>query len=283
LSPKNILFYLKLSAFFVFIGRAYQFIFWDVPFRTLLWDQNLLEPILDVVFNIEWKEYVTSITYDYYIQTAIRINGFIYLICAVLCLIVNRNSLRIIRSFIIFGGILLVVLALLQTKSKFYVFAMFFEHSIQFGTPFVLLAYLKHSKELKFELQLKFLIALTFFCHGLYALGMFFPIPANFITMTINILGVSESTTKTLLFIAAILDFIIVIGVFVPKIAKSVLLYAVFWGLITAFARIVSEFHYSISLLSFHQTLYETVFRLPHGIIPFLLYLILRNKKIINQ
>jgi len=267
----------KLSVFFVFIGRAYQFIFWDAPFRSFLWDQKLLEPLIKGVFNMEWNNYVTSLTIDNYIQTAIKINGFYFLLCAILSLIIKKSSPKLIKYLLGFGGVLLVILALLITKSKFYVFAMFFEHSIQFGTPFLLLAYLKNNNILKLKLVLKILIALTFLCHGLYALGSIFPLPANFVTMTINILGTSEDTSKTLLIIAAVLDFVIAIGVFIPRIAKQVLLYAIFWGFITAFARVINGLHYSVSWLSLHQYLYETIFRLAHGIIPLLLYLIIKR------
>ncbi|PSG88622.1 hypothetical protein [Aurantibacter aestuarii] len=277
MSQQLVLNVLKWTCFFIFAGRAYQFLFWDAPFRSVLWDQDLLSPIVEGIFNIPWKDYVTSLQHDSYIQNSIRLNGVFYALCAFLSLIVQQNSSKIVKGIIFSGGTLLVILALLQTKSKFYVFAMFFEHAIQFGSPFLLLFYLKHFSVTRLIQPLKLMIALTFLCHGLYALGYFFPLPANFVTMTMNILGTDEPTTKTLLFVAALLDFVIVIGIYMPQLTKYVLAYAVFWGFITAFARIWSELVYSSALITIHQTLYETIFRLSHGLIPLLYYIILKK------
>jgi hypothetical protein len=283
MNQKLLLRLLKWTCFFIFIGRAYQFLFWDAPFRTILWDQELLTPIIEGFFNVSWQDYVTSLNNDSYIQNSIKANGVFYAVCATLCLIVNDKSSRLIKGIIFLGGILLICLALLQTKSKFYVFAMFFEHAIQFCSPFLLLYALKGDSLKKLIRPLKIVIALTFLCHGLYALGLFFPLPANFVTMTINILGTNEETTKTLLFIAALLDFVIVIGVFNPKLIKPVLLYAIFWGFLTAFARVWSELVYSFSLVTLHQALYETIFRWSHGLIPLVLYLILKDKSFVHS
>ena len=280
MNQKLIITLLKWTCFFIFLGRAYQFIFWDAPFRSVLWDQELMSPIVEGIFNISWQDYATSLSNDDFIQSCIKINGYYYLLCAVSCLIIKPNSYSVLHWIIGFGTVLLVILALLQTKSKFYVFAMFFEHAIQFGTPFLLLYYLKHLSFQKLINPLKILTALTFLCHGLYALGVFFPLPANFVTMTINILRTSEDTTKHLLFIAAILDFVIVVGLFIPKISKQVLLYAVFWGFITALARVWSELVYTDFLLVMHQSLYETVFRFSHGLIPLLLYFLIKMQSV---
>jgi hypothetical protein len=273
---------LKITTFFVFIGRAYQLIFWDAPYRSLLWDEKLLSPLLEFLFNVEWQSYVISLDNDLYIQRLIQFNGVFFLICAILCLLVKSYSFKIVKIAIFFGGFLLVVLALLEAKSKFFVFAMFFEHTIQFSLPFILLYYLKNKEIYRLITPLKVVIALTFLCHGLFALGELLPLPASFVTITMNILGTTEETTIRLLFVAAILDFIIVVGLFIPKIIKYILLYAIFWGFITAIARVLSELTYSFSLLTMHQTFYETVFRLSHGLVPLLLYYILSFKNMFN-
>ena len=277
-STKKILFYLRVCVFLVFIGRAYQHIFWDAPFRSLLWDQKLLEPLVLFFFNMDWNSYVTDLEIDKGIQVTIRLQGVLYLICAFLALVVKPTSKKIMKVIIWAGGASLVFLSLLITKEKFYHLAMLFEHAIQFGSPFLLLYFLKHQSIEKLKIQLKILIALTFICHGLYAIGEIYPLPQNFMTMTLNILPIDESAAKMLLFVAGILDFLIAILIFIPKAAKSVLIYAIFWGLLTALARVVSGLTYSVSLDILHQYLYLTVYRLPHGILPFVLYMIISNK-----
>lgn len=278
MSNKTIISFLKFSCFLVFAGRAYQHLFWDAPFRSLLWDQALLEPIITGFFNMQWQDYVTDLEIDNTIQSVIRGHGVFYTICAFIALLIHPYSKKWMKLILTLGGISLVLLSILLTKEKFYHLAMFFEHAIQFSIPFVLLYFMKNSNTDRLISVLKVIIALTFTCHGLYALGTIYPLPANFVTMTLNILPVSEPTAKSFLFIAAILDFLVAILIFIPKTAKPALLYAAVWGLLTALARIVNGLSYDISLATLHQYLYPTIYRVPHGLIPLLVYLLIKRK-----
>lgn len=280
MSKKSIVFLLKLSCFCVFIGRAYEHLFWDAPFRSLLWDQKLLSPIVEGVFNTSWRDYVTSSTADNVIQNLMKINGAFYAICAIVSLFINANSKKIFKIILFVGGVLLFLLALLLTKSKFYHISMFFEHSIQFGAPFVLLYLFKEKQNVaKLIMPLKVITALAFISHGVYALGTVYPLPANFVTMTLNILPVSENSAKSLLYVAGLLDFVAAVLIFVPKVSRIALLYAAFWGIVTALARILSGLTYDVSLLTLHQYLFATVYRIPHGLIPFICFGILNYSK----
>lgn len=259
---------IKGSVFLIFIGRAWQHLFWDAPFRSFFWDEALLKPIVESIFDIPWKEYVTSSTTDDFIQNSIRVNGVLYLIAAIVSLTVNTVPKIWQKIPIYAGGISLILLSVLMAKEKFYHLGQFFEHSIQFSTPFVFILFAKDtiSKE-RIILILKILIALTFFSHGLYAFG-FYPVPGKFVDMVIQIFGCSESSALTFLYIAGILDFIVAALIFVPKVMKYALWYAVVWGLLTALARIVANFYIDFPLESLHQNLYQVVYRLPHGLIP---------------
>lgn len=280
MSKKSIVFLLKLSCFCVFIGRAYEHLFWDAPFRSLLWDQKLLSPIVEGIFNTSWRDYVTSSTADVVIQNLMKINGAFYAICAIVSLFINANSKKIFKIILFAGGVLLFLLALLLTKSKFYHISMFFEHSIQFGAPFVLLYLFKEKQNVaKLIMPLKVITALAFISHGVYALGTVYPLPANFVTMTLNILPVSENSAKSLLYVAGLLDFVAAVLIFVPKVSRIALLYAAFWGIATALARIISGLTYDVSLLTLHQYLFATVYRIPHGLIPLICFGILNYSK----
>ena len=270
---KTLLKFLKISSFFIFFGRAYQHLFWDAPYRSFFWDQQLLEPVISFVFDTTWQSYVTNLNTDHAIQFLTKSIGALYLVCAVISIIINENSKKWMRNILKLGAVSLVFLALIITKDKFYHLTMFFEHTIQFGVPIALLYFLKHKNTPLLLFYLKVCIALAFTCHGMYAIGVFYPLPGNFVTMTLNILPVQEEMAKNLLFVAGILDFIIAVAIFIPKLSKLALLYACFWGLITALARIVSGFHYDFSLSIIHQYFYLTLYRLPHGLIPLLIYL----------
>ncbi|WP_378184848.1 DoxX-like family protein [Aquimarina sp. W85] len=270
---------LHISVFFIFIGRAYQHMFWDAPYRTLFWDEALLKPIIEGVFNGSWQTYVTSLYTDGLINCSIRIIGFIYLSAAFVTILLLRFKHWILNAIIFVSGCSLLILSVLLTKEKFYHVAQFFEHSIQFGLPFILL----YSRSLKVNqkkllLLLKISIAATFFSHGLYAFG-FYPVPGKFVDMVIQILGVNEQQSITLLYIAGLLDFIIAILIFIPRVSRYALLYAMAWGFVTALARIVASIDSVFIWQSLHQNLYEVVYRLPHGIAPLIVYWMLQNSR----
>ncbi len=264
---------LKTCVFLIFIGRAYQHLFWDAPYRTFFWDESTLKPIIEGVFKTPWQDYVTSAKTDSVIQTIIKLNGVLYLIAAISVILIKKINRKWFRIPILIGGFSLIVLTILMTKEKFYHTAQFFEHSIQFGLPFVLLYSFSEKFNLeKFIFVLKLLIAFTFFCHGLYAFG-FYPVPGKFVDMVIQILGFSEENAITFLYIAGIIDFILAILIFIPKLQLYALWYAVIWGLLTAIARIAANFYLDFPLQSIHQNIHEVVFRIPHGLTPLLVIL----------
>lgn len=275
MNTKTLLTFLKFCSFFIFFGRAYQHLFWDAPYRSFFWDQHLLEPVVNFLFNTSWQSYVTNLNTDFAIQVLTRSIGVLYLVCAVISILINENSKKWMSNILKLGAVSLVFLALMITKNKFYHLIMFFEHTIQFGVPIALLYFLKHKNTPILLFYLKVFIALAFTCHGMYAIGVFYPLPGNFVTMTLNILPVQEEMAKNLLFVAGVIDFIIAIAIFIPKLSKAALLYACFWGIVTALARILSGFHYDFSLSIMHQYLYLTIYRLPHGLIPLMVYLYL--------
>jgi len=276
-TSKNILLLLKTSVFLIFIGRAWQHLFWDAPYRSFFWDENLLKPFIEGAFNIPWKDYVTSTKTDDFIQNCIRGNGFLYLLASLCPLTISKNNQKWLQIPIFIGGISLVLLSILLTKEKFYHIGQFFEHSIQFGLPFVFLLYFKNPLWKNFVLILKILVAITFFSHGLYAFG-FYPVPGKFVDMVIQIFGISEDIAIIFLYIAGIMDFIVaIILLFIPKVIKYALWYAVAWGLLTAFARVVANFYIAFPWQSIHQNLYETVYRIPHGLTPFLILIAMNS------
>jgi len=279
LSNKKVILALKICAFLIFIGRAYHYLFFDAPFRAILWDESLLRPLIEGVFNTTWSDYVTSLEVDKWIQRSIVINGFIYIVAAISVLLLNAKNRKYTRIPILIGAYLLVILSLLAAKDKFYHYGQFFEHAIQFGVPFVLLLAVKGTSLKNVTLYLKILIAVTFTAHGLYALG-YYPIPGHFIDMTIRSFKVTEDTAVIILNVAGALDIVLSILIFIPKLASYFLMYAFVWGMLTAFARIASTINFDFVASSFHQSLYQVVYRLPHGLIPLLVFYLHRKQLI---
>ncbi|MBF04900.1 MAG: hypothetical protein CMP76_16585 [Flavobacterium sp.] len=270
------IFVLKLSVFTIFIARAYQHFFWDVPYRAILWYENLMRPILSW-FGIDWEEFVSNTETDTKIQWIIKGIGILYFITSILVLAYNQNSKKWIKVVITIITIWQFLVVFLFTKESFFQIGQYFEHSLQLGMPVLLLyTYSKSFSLSKALVFLKVLVGLTFLCHGLYALG-FYPVPGNFIDMTISIVGLTEEQARSFLWVAGIIDVFILPLLFLKKIAKATAIYAVFWGFLTAFARITANFSADFPLETLHQYGFETVVRLCHGLGPLLIIFLFKE------
>ena len=271
---------LRYLCFFLFLGRAWQHIRWDAPFRALLWDQNIMEGFVTKYTNYEWSEWIRSPEMDSIIQGWIEGFGWFYLFCAIVVLLVRKTwPKKIVLFLFAFASLSLIVLALLYCKEKFYHGGQFLEYAIQFSLPLLFyFALFKNYNNSSFKIALKVAIASTFFGHGLYALG-YYPVPGNFVQMTLSTFPfLSEQSAYLYLKIAGVLDLVCVVAIFFPKLTKPALYYCIIWGFLTALARVVANFYGDLWLDSLDQWLPETLYRLGHGGVPLVLLLILNNE-----
>ena len=270
---------LQIAAVAVFAGRAYQHLFWDAPYRELFWDPNYIQGLIEGLTSMTWEEYVTNPKGDRYFQRFVFIQGIFYSICTLVSLFIRKLP-KWTRWLLVVGAVDLIFLALIYMKDKFYHFGQFFEYSLQFGTPLFLFYYLKNETlSNRLILWMKVAIALTFTCHGLYAIG-YYPRPMSFMAMTQNILGLGSTGTDWFLNIAGLLDFVVSVGIFVlkGKAERVFLWYAVLWGALTSVARIIGNFYVDFPLESLHQWVFESIFRFPHFLIPLVLIVAGREK-----
>jgi len=259
---------LRLATFLLFAGRAWQHLFWDAPFRTLLWDQDVMENLVLLLRGGTWQEYVTSAATDRFIAYAVIGFGIFYAMMAILTLFLSGKRLVKFTWLYILSSVALVFLAFLYSKEKFFHAGQFFEYAIQFLLPlFFCYGLTQRIKLPKLLLIMKIAIAFTFTAHGLYAIG-YYPQPGVFVDMLLNIFNIDEATAKSILLIAGILDFVISITIFIPRLSTYSLIYAAVWGGLTALARTWANFYIDFPLDSLHQNFYETVYRLPHMLVP---------------
>ncbi len=264
----------KIAASAVFLGRAWQFIIWDAPFRAFFWDESLMKGLVKF-FGFSWSYYLENVATDKIIGNTIIACGIVLLFCALGVWILPRIK-KMIKLLIIVGVFILLFLTFLLWKEHFFLFAQLIEYTLQWSTPLFLL-YFFGKKEFSDRsiFLLKLAIALTFVGHGLYALGVY-PIPGNFMVFVVRILGVSNEGAVQFLFWAGVLDMIVGIGVFLPwKWSKWIILYAVAWGLATTAARIWAHFFWEDIGFVFWRWMPETLFRFPHFIVPTCLWMIL--------
>jgi len=262
----------QLATVSVFLGRAWQHIIWDAPFRTFLWDEDWMISILPWFSNISYEDFITSPEMDATIQNVIKANGWFYVMCALVAIFIKKIP-RVLTYILWVGAASLMFLSFLYCKEKFFQWGQFWEYSLQFGSP-IFLFYLWKNQEVNNRLimWMKIAIAITFISHGLYALN-YYPRPGHFIEMVMTILGVQESTAIVVLNFAGVLDFVIAIGIFIKgKIGNWILLYTIFWGLATTMARIVGHFYLDMMEDTLMMWVHEAVYRLPHFLIPLVVY-----------
>lgn len=270
----------KICAFTVFLGRAYQLYFFGAPFRAILWDESLLTPVVEGLTNYSWQEYATSSRVNTWIDGFTKLSSIIFLLSAIFSLFWDKISYNRLKKTIVWIALaILLLIGICMVKDKNYEYLLFFELFIQFAAPVLLLLNIRLDiiENKKIVNGLKIAIACTFIAHGLFAMGLIY-LPGYFVDMTIMILGLSEPQATTFLYVAGLLDLVMSVLIFIPKLSKYALWYMVFWGLTTAFARLFAGFSSNFVESSLHGSVYLVVYRLSHGLLP--LVVLLMEKKL---
>ncbi|MEM1322216.1 MAG: hypothetical protein AAGG75_18285 [Bacteroidota bacterium] len=275
-SFQGLLLLLQIATVAVFAGRAWQHLYWDAPYRALLWDEAWMSGIVEQVLGLEWSEYITSERTDRMIQHSIRLTGGLYALCALVAAFARRLP-RYCLHLLPLGTLGLTFLAALYCKEKFFALGQFFEYSLQIVTPLLFYDLFRRQSLGRYTIRIiKIAIVLTFCCHGLYAIN-YYPRPGYFVGMTINILGVEEGTAHQFLWWAGFMDFLgsFLLLVLPHRRLRPVLWYLIIWGLGTTLARVWAHFYWDFVGDSLLQWLHESVMRGPHFLVPLGLYVYL--------
>jgi len=270
---------LFIATLCVFFGRAFQLIVWDAPFRELFWDSSLALPLVEKVFGMSWHDYVTNLKISNSIAMFIKINGFVLATAGIAAIFFYISKNRFAKIVVYVGNAVIILLILLEFKEKFTHIPQLFEGLIQAGVPIAFLWSLQNSiPKKKLIVFLNLIIGLTFLGHGLYAINLY-ATPGIFIDMFIVLLKVDEPTAKIWLYVVGCLDLLVLPFLFVSRLRKPILIYAIIWGVITALARVA----FTISLAGIGSaaffTLYETIYRLSHGLVPLALFVLINRKQ----
>ncbi len=279
---KQFIFIIKLACVLLFFGRGWQHFFWDAPFRTVLWNEDLLKGLVESMSSMTWKEYVTSPSVDTFIGGMTRAFGVFYFICAIAVPFITENTKKL-GAILIAGSCSLGLLYFLMFMEKFFYVGMLIEHALQFGAPLILYVAL-FSKNFynRYQNAFKSLVALTFVGHAMFALGIH-PVPGHFIDMIINVFGMSEGAARGFLLTAGTLDVLFAVLLFFQKTERAALIFMIFWGAVTSLARIVAHLDHELMALTSHEWVHETLLRAPHFMVPLAMYLLLSEQKKAGQ
>ncbi len=258
---------LQVTCVVIFAGRAWQHLFWDAPFRSILWDQALLEDFVLRHLEMDWNEYATDVRIDNNIQRFIQCTGVLFALSAISVFTIKKY-IKLSTGIITLGIFILMLTAFASFKTKFFQIGEWLEFGTQIFSPVIYLLLihkiLSHKKLITLA---KIAISITFIGHGFYAFG-YYPQPGNYVDMVINITGSQEDLVRAFLRLVGALDFTAAILIFIPNTNKPALVYCIFWGFLTAAARIVSLFDFDFALQTLHQSLHLTVYRLSHSLLP---------------
>ncbi len=262
---KSLVSLLRMTAFFLFLGRAWQHFLGKTPYDTLYRSDKYLGKVVDWLLGDKNAPIAADVLYN--INTFF---GVLLLLAACSVLLINKRK-SYFKICIKIGWCILFLTAFGYYVDKFRVAGQFFEYSAQLVVPYLLLLAVKYKMKKKFLFWAKFAIALTFVCHGLYAVG-YYPVPGNFMNMMINSFGMTNDQAQLWLFIIGIADFIFAVGVFLPKgIWRYFMYYGLVWGFLTAFARLWVNIDASFLDATISQYTFEFLVRMPHFIVPLIL------------
>jgi hypothetical protein len=273
---------LRASVALVLLGRAWQHLRYNTPLTALVWSPELFSGIAEGGFGMRWHEWATSSSVVTGIKVVERLQGALYLagaVAALLPLPVGRCRLAQVALLWVssLGLLLLAGLNYLDNKRHL---AQPLELAIQVSLPAILAAVVQARGRLTAAHQrwLRLAIAATFAGHGLYAVG-YYEVPGQFVTLVMRSLHVSQSVALDLLKVAGCLDFVVAAGAlaapWVGRLGGGMLLYAAAWGTLTALARVWAFFRWDLAFERLAQWLHESALRLPHGLVPLLLLLVL--------
>lgn len=272
-----------ISCIAVLVGRAWQHIFWDPPYRTILWDESLFKPFVEKVIGLKWEKYVTDLDVDRTIQNSIIAIGIYFLVVAIACLFIQYKK-KLISIMVLIASFLLVLLAIAYWKEFFWDLPQFVELIAQWMSPIIFLGTVyAFEKNINVFRLVNITLGLTFIGHGLYAVGLF-PLPGNWVDLIINTFNCSESTAKLFLNIVGVGDIIACLLLFFPKFRLIGLYYMLIWGLIAALGRLTGNYIPGLGFLNFlHTNLPEFLFRVPQFLLALLGILLLKDKQLIIQ
>lgn len=264
---------LRAASAGVLIGWGILHLFWDAPYRTVLWNQGFLEGIVSGLFNTPWGDYAANPAVDRSIQFGIRVVGGVLTLLAVFSLVVKERARS--AAFLFLGSAIVALVSFLHYLDTGSRIGMLIELTAQIVAPALLWLHLRDlgkggdalRTDQRLFLFIKIAVGLTFFGHGLYAIG-FYPVPGPFIDMTIAILRVTEPEARMLLRIAGIFDVLIPVGLCFHRFTPAIFIYAAIWGVLTTLARPVSHLMLEGQASNWSFFLAQTLIRIPHFALP---------------
>jgi len=268
---------LNWAASLLFLGHAWLYVFWDAPFRELLWDQALMEPILEGLFGMSWSDFVTDLRIEARIQSFGVATGIVLGLAAALVHLPARYHV-LARPVVLLGVLILSLQVVIGIRNGYPFWGVALEYAARWTAPVLwLMFYKKRSLAILFQLM-RLAVAATFIGHGLYAAGLL-PLPGHFLDMSMNALGLGQGAAVSFLWFAGMMDFLSAALLFAGgPWNRWAAVYMFLWGLSTSLARIAGHWHIAAPQMLWGYWLFQAVLRAPHFLLPLALLVLFRRR-----
>ncbi len=267
--PETWLTLLRWCVCLTLLARGWLTWHWDSPIRGLVWQEDWWAPLLESRFSLSWREFAEQS--DPYINSGLTAIGLILIALAFVPWLCSRPKFRWTRWLLWPAALLFFFDSFARWCAKDYDIGMAIEHSLQMISPLALFLTVSFPRKVRlWSLAVSLAAALTFVGHGLYAIG-FHPVPLSYQLMTMKILGISQGAAMGFLLVVGWLDIVAAAALFVAPLRRFAIYYLIFWGFLTALARVVSHVGPAQAHFGLDPWLAETLVRTAHWLLPLLL------------
>jgi len=282
---------LRYTAVLLLVGRAYEHIRWIGPYRDFFynpigfgkWYADLIgRDLVDIYKDPFYEQLISSISIGV---------GLVFFGAAVVILWYEKLFKWRWLIYAATAFLLTTYLGYFMAK-HFQMWGMLLEHTAQLMMPLLFLWYVKNEQN-KFLTIATWSIALTFYCHGLFAIG-YYPQPGKFVDMFIASTGWSEDFIRVLLQVVGWLDIVMAILIVLPFLPKTSswmdnryvrsaflasMFYGIVWGGLTTLARLYATYQKGMFWHWADQYWFEFLVRLPHFILPLVILIMVKGKE----
>jgi hypothetical protein len=280
---------LRYTAVFMLVGRAYEHLRWIGPYRDFFFNpigfgkwyaQFIGRDLADIYKDPFYEQLVSSISSGI---------GIVFLLAAVVLLFYERLSQWKWIVYLAIFFLLTTFLGYFMAK-HFKMWGMLLEHASQLMMPLLFVYYARNCQR-NFMYVAVWSVALTFYCHGLFAIG-YYPQPGKFVDMFIASTGWTEDFIRVLLKVLGWLDILmaaIIVLPFLPRtfflfevnsfrlVFQGFVMYGVIWGGLTTLARLYATYTSGMFWHWADQYWFEFLVRWPHFVVPLVIFLQIRN------
>ncbi len=276
LQHRNLILLLRFVCVSLLLGRAWQCFRWETAISNVVLDPNGMGKLLESVYAASLHEIYSNRLAENLIVGIDYVLGSILLIGALTAIFFSQKRTWL-KWFLYLSVIGLILIHFAEFYNKNFYTGLLLEHSLQIASPVFLLMAVRGNKTERTLLFIKIATAITFVCHGLFAVG-YYPVPGYFVDMMIKGFGMDESLARNSLLVLGILDFVFAAAIFIRPVIKPALLYGILWGFLTALARIYTTFDADFFGNWFSQYFFEFLVRFSHFIAPLILLLYVTNR-----